>query len=120
MGFIWYCYDPKYRIRSLYNVPLLCCVITRVPLSVTPWTVACQVPLSMGLSRQEYWSGLLFSPPGDLSDPSIELLSPAWGWGVGVGVNLFVARSLLLYYFGKTRKKSARLQITGKGCQILQ
>ena len=37
---------------------------------VTPWTVACQAPLSMGLfPRQEYWSGLLFPPPGDLLEP---------------------------------------------------
>ena len=33
--------------------------------SVTPWTVACQVPLSVGFSRQEYWSGFPFPPPGD-------------------------------------------------------
>ena len=43
--------------------------------SVTPWTVACQAPLSMGL--QEYWTGLPFPPPGNLSDPGIELASPA-------------------------------------------
>ena len=41
-------------------------------LFVTPWTVACQAPLSMGLSRQEYWSGLPFPSPGDLSNPGIE------------------------------------------------
>ena len=34
----------------------------------TPWTVACQAPLSMGFSRQEYWSGLPFCSPRDLSD----------------------------------------------------
>ena len=45
--------------------------------SVTPWTVACQAPLSVGFSRQKYWSGLPFPPPGDLSDPGIELASPA-------------------------------------------
>ena len=38
-------------------------------------TVACQVPLSMEFSRQEYWSGLPFSTPGDLPDPGIELKS---------------------------------------------
>ena len=38
----------------------------------TPWTVAYQAPLSMGFSRQEYWSGLPCSPPGDLLDPGIE------------------------------------------------
>ena len=42
-----------------------------------PWTVACQAPLSMGFPRQEYWSGLPFPPPGDLSDPGIKPLSPA-------------------------------------------
>ena len=43
----------------------------------TPWTVACQAPLSMGFSRQEYWSGLPFLSPGDLPDPGIEPGSPA-------------------------------------------
>ena len=40
--------------------------------SATPWTVARQVPLSMGFSRQEYWSGLPSPPPGDLPDPGIK------------------------------------------------
>ena len=48
-----------------------------VQLCVTLWTVACQVPLSMGFFRQEYWSWLLFSPPGDLSNPGIKPASPA-------------------------------------------
>ena len=42
-----------------------------------PWTVACQAPLSMGFSRQEYWSGLPFPSPGDLPNPEIEPGSPA-------------------------------------------
>ena len=41
----------------------------------TPWTVALQSPLSMGFPRKEYWSGLLFSSPGDFPDPRIEPLS---------------------------------------------
>ena len=41
-------------------------------LFVIQWTIACQAPLSMGFSRQEYWSGLPCSPPGDLPDPGIE------------------------------------------------
>ena len=48
----------------------------RVQLFVTPWTVACQAPLSMGLSRQEYWSELPFPPPGDLPNPETEPTSP--------------------------------------------
>ena len=38
----------------------------------TPWTADCQAPLSMKFSRQEYWSGLPFSSPGDLPNPRIE------------------------------------------------
>ena len=46
-------------------------------LFVTPWTGAHQAPLFMGFSRQEYWSGLLCPPPGDLPNPGIEPMSPA-------------------------------------------
>ena len=46
-------------------------------LTVTPWTAARQAPLSMGFSRQEYWSGLPCPPPGDLPHPAIEPRSPA-------------------------------------------
>ena len=42
----------------------------------TPMTVACQAPLSMGFSRQEYWSGLPFPSPGNLSNPGIKPGSP--------------------------------------------
>ena len=58
--------------------------LTLVQLFVTPWTAACQVPLSMGFSRQEYWSGLPCLPPGDLPSPEIEprsLTSPALAHG---------------------------------------
>ena len=50
--------------------------LSRVQLFVTQWTVAGQAPRSMKFSRQEYWSGLSFSPPGDLPDPEIETESP--------------------------------------------
>ena len=43
----------------------------------TPWTVACQDPLSKGFPRQEYWSGLLFPSSEDLPDPGLELESLA-------------------------------------------
>ena len=52
-----------------------------VQLFVTPWTVAHRAPLSMGFSRQEYWSGLPCPPPGNLSDAGSKpasLVSPAW------------------------------------------
>ena len=53
---------------------------SRVQLFATLWTVARQVPHSMEFSRQEYWSGLPFPPPGDIPSPGIEhmsLVSPA-------------------------------------------
>ena len=46
-------------------------------LFATPWTLAHQAPLSIGFSRQEYWSGLPFPSSGDLPHPGIELASPA-------------------------------------------
>ena len=51
--------------------------LSHVWLFVIPRPVACQAPLSMGFSRQEYWSGLPFPAPGDLSDPGINPRSPA-------------------------------------------
>ena len=57
---------------------LLCCawLFSRVQLFVTPWIVACQVPLSMGFSRQKYWNELPFPSPGDLPNPGVEPRSP--------------------------------------------
>ena len=55
-------------------VPIMGCMLSRfshVRLFVTPWTVACHTPLSMGFSRQEYWSGLPCPPLGDLPNPGI-------------------------------------------------
>ena len=45
--------------------------LSHVRLFATPWTVTHQASLSIGFSRQEYWSGLPFPPPGDLPDPRI-------------------------------------------------
>ena len=52
-------------------------LLSHVQLFVTPWTVAHQAPRSMGFSRHEYWSGLPFPPPGNLSDPGTKPGSPA-------------------------------------------
>ena len=71
---------------SFNHLVAWCCAksLSRVWLSVTPWTVAHQAPMSMGFSRQEYWSGSPFPPPGDLPDPGIEpssLRSPVLAGG---------------------------------------
>ena len=58
-----------------YLLSLLRCSV--VSDSVMSWTVARQSPLSIGFSWQEYWSGMPFLPPGDLSDPGIKPKSPA-------------------------------------------
>ena len=49
--------------------------------SASPWTVVHQAPLSMGLSSQEYWSGLPFPTPGNLANPGIKLTSPSLAGG---------------------------------------
>ena len=59
---------------SCVCVRMLNC-FSHVRLCVTLWTAACQAPLSMGFSRQKYWSRLLCPPPGDLPDSGIELSS---------------------------------------------
>ena len=51
--------------------------LSRVQLFAIPWTVAYQAPLSMGFSRQEYWSGLPFPSPGEIPNPGIEPRFPA-------------------------------------------
>ena len=56
---------------------LCVCLPSRVQLCVTLWTVAREIPLSMGFPRQEYWNGLPFPTPGDLPNPGIGLASPA-------------------------------------------
>ena len=60
------------RIKGQVKVKLF----SHVSLFATPGTLAYQVPLSMGFSRQEYWSGLPFPSPGDLPGPGIEARSP--------------------------------------------
>ena len=63
--------------RFLTTGPPVCESFSHVRLFVTPWSVAGQVPLFVGFSRQEYWSGLSLLSPGDLPNPGIEPESPA-------------------------------------------
>ena len=87
---------PRSGIAGLYGSSkiskwfLLACLIrlSCVQLIVTLWTAAHQPPLSMGFSRQEYWSGLPCPPPGDLPKPGTEpasLMSPALAGGFFTG-----------------------------------
>ena len=57
---------------------VVCVLVAQSCLTLaTPWNVACQAPLSMKFSRQEYWSELSFPAPEDLADPGTEPWSPA-------------------------------------------
>ena len=71
------CVDGDLRTVTshLINVCVLSC-LSPVQLHVMLWTVAHQVPLSIGFSRQEYWSGLPCPSPGELPDPGMEPASP--------------------------------------------
>ena len=80
------------RVGQIERVALthkhwMCCVLrcfNRVPPFATLWTVARPAPLSIGFSRQEYWSGCPCPPPGDLPDTDIKtvsLMSPALAGG---------------------------------------
>ena len=71
------------RVNSLLSrlVVVIGQSLSHVQLFATPWTVACQVLLSMGFPRQEYWSRLPFPPPGDLPNLGIEPAPPALAGG---------------------------------------
>ena len=81
--------------------------LDHVQLFTTPQTVACQTPLPIGLSRQEYWSQLPFPPPGDLPEPGIEPMSPS-----------FRADSLLPEPPGKPQKRSTVEKRSGTSTQL--
>ena len=67
-----------FLIHSCVCMCMCVCVLSRVWLFATPWTIACQVPLFMEFSRQVYWSELPFPSPGDVPDPGIKPVSPAY------------------------------------------
>ena len=64
-------------VTSLYLVVVGVLAVNSCLTLVTPWTVACQPPLSMEFSSSEYWSGLPFLSSGNLPDPGMETESPA-------------------------------------------
>ena len=79
---------------------------SHVQLFVTPWTAACQAPLSMEFSSQEHWTGLPCPPPGDLLDPGIEslsLISPAL---VGGFIPLSLPGKLIYLYVSEKKSVS--------------
>ena len=77
----------------------------------TPWTVAHRAPLSMGFSRQEYWSGLPYPSPGDLPGPGIEPVSPAMVGGFFTTVPKF-------HYILESNRTSQPIPIRPKASSV--
>ena len=94
----WSCVPSwLFKVKSLSLVQLL----------ATPWTVAYKAPLSMGLSKQEYWSGLPFPSPGDLPNPGIKPGSPA------LQTDALPSEPLhLLFTWGQTMLKVMKIMVT--------
>ena len=93
-------------------------VISRDRLFAAPWTVARQTPLSMGFSRQQYWSGLPFPSPGDLPDPGIEPTSPS----LALAGRFFTAEPprkpcLVAAYYENTLRRVRRLFVSSSAYQ---
>ena len=89
-GVLWFTLAAEYFMWYMFQIYFGICILcmlsrfSHVWLFVTLWTLAHQVPLSMGFSRQEYWSGMPCPPPGDLPNSGIEttcLMSPALAGG---------------------------------------
>ena len=73
----WYLFFLSFVNQRFYGMYIRTQSLSRVWLFCNPWIVACQAPLSMEFSRQEYWSRLPFPTPGDLPDTGIKPTSPA-------------------------------------------
>ena len=69
--------DEQIKMRYIHTMDYCCFVVMLCPTLATPWIEAHQASLSMGFSRQEYWSGLPFPFPGDHPDPGINSASLA-------------------------------------------
>ena len=91
-----------------------CCCFSRVWLFVTPWTAARQAPLSMGLSRQQYWSGLPCAAPGDLPNPGIESVSFICLYWQAGSLPLVASRRSNPAAFALAHRPAATLNTSGK------
>ena len=82
-SFLFQVYAVSITTYSTESIAKCGCSVAKSHLTffVTPWTVT-RLLLSVGLPRQEYWSGLPFPSPGDLPDPGITPMSPAWASGI--------------------------------------
>ena len=76
-----YFYKPLHASPVLSSVIAILCfvqLLSQAQLFMSPWTITCQAPPSLGVFSQEYWREFSFPPLGDLPNPGIEFMSPAW------------------------------------------
>ena len=99
---------PGFRC-TIVRITLHMCSLSCAQLFGTLWTIAHQTSLSMRFSRQEYWSGLPFPPPGDLSNSGVKPASPALAGGFFLLLFLFVC---LFFYHWATWEAPKYLRIT--------
>ena len=84
-------------------------VASHIQLFATPWTVACQAPLSMEFTRQEYWCGLPFPSPGDLLHRGIEPGSPALqAYSLPSEPSWKPSQCSVMTYMGRKSKKAGK------------
>ena len=93
---------------NLVNIHHHACMCAKLlqscPTLCNPMNVACQAPLSMGFSMQEYWNELSCPPPGDLLDPGIKptsLMSPTPAGGVFTTSTTWEAQSITIHSYKK-------------------
>ena len=117
--------DPRLHSECPGAKLISACVLSlfsSVQLFATPWTVACQPPLSMGFSRQKYWGGLSCHPPGDLPKPGIEpesLVSPALAGGLFTTSATWEAQVYSRCY-ANVSHPTCSLKFPSQGLQTLQ
>ena len=92
-------------------------LLSHILLFATSWTVACQAPLSMGFSRQEYWSGLPFPPPRDLPNPGTKPASPTfYHWATWEAQNNIFKDSQMKQYVWNMLCFTSKGRKCGDGC----
>ena len=92
----WFCKEKQAILETHFMYVCLLSRFSHVWLFATPWIAAHEGPLSMGFSKQEYWSGLPCPPPGDPPSAGfkpVSLTAPALAGGVGGGRCIFTAKA---------------------------
>ena len=97
--------DGQQAREKMVNILIILCALSHVWLSVTPWTVACQGPLSMGFSIHEYWNGLPLPTPGIkltfLMSPTLagRFFTTSITWEAPLLIREMQIKTIMRYYY---------------------